>query len=576
MADTPSIAEITAQLCASGMPFEMDEVDIRGVPTRVWKQAPPHLRAVLEASREYGDREFLVYEDDHWTFDRHYRAVARLAQVLVDDFGVQKSDRVAIAMRNFPEWSVAFWAAAAAGAIVVPLNAWWRGSELEYGLSDSGSVVVFCDADRLDRIAEHLDSLPHVRAVVVAQDDRTEPPGRAQHFADVVGEVSDDSIDGNAATPDLPDVELEPEDDATIFYTSGTTGDPKGVLGTHRNICTNLVSLRFAAIRGLLRSGVDPSTMSPGAQNVYLLSVPFFHATGCHSVLVANLAAGNKIVLMYRWDPERAMELIERERVSTFGGVPAMVWQVIEHPDFGKRDLSSLTSVSYGGAPAAPELVRRIEELFPGRMPGNGYGLTETSSVTSFNGGADYVTHPDSVGVPVPVCDVKAVDAEERDLPVGDVGELWISGPNVVKGYFNKPEATAETFTDGWLHSGDLGRVDDDGFVYIVDRAKDLVIRGGENISSVEVESALYDHPAVTDAAVVGLPHPTLGEEVGAIVHTAPGTTVSEEELRRHVATQLASFKVPVRIWFREEPLPRNPAGKILKRSLRDEIVGGE
>jgi long-chain acyl-CoA synthetase len=303
--------------------------------------------------------------------------------------------------------------------------------------------------------------------------------------------------------------------------------------------------------------------------------VPFFHATGCHSVLVANLAAGNRLVIMHKWDAGRALELIERERVTTFGGVPAMVWQVIEHPDFARRDLSSLRAVAYGGAPAAPELVRAIEELFPGRLPSNGYGLTETSSVTTVNAGADYVRRPDSVGVPIPVCDVKVVDDDGRVLPTGEVGELWIKGPNVVKGYWNKPHETAESFSDGWLHSGDLARIDDEGFVYIVDRAKDLVIRGGENISSVEVEAALFEHPAVTDAAVIGIPHPVLGEEVGAVVHTMPGAAVTEDELREHVAARLAAFKVPARIWFWAEALPRNPAGKILKRQLKQQLLSG-
>jgi long-chain acyl-CoA synthetase len=308
-------------------------------------------------------------------------------------------------------------------------------------------------------------------------------------------------------------------------------------------------------------------------ENAYLLSVPFFHATGCHSVLVANLAFGGKIVLMYRWDAGRALELIERECITTFGGVPAMVWQVLDHPDFARRDTSSVRAIGYGGAPAAPELVRRIEAMFPGRTPSNGYGLTETSSVATLNSGQDYLRRPDSVGVPVAVVDVKVVDPAGETLPLGDVGELWIKGPNVVKGYWNKPDATAATFSEGWLHSGDVARLDEEGFVYIVDRAKDMIIRGGENVYCVEVEAALYEHPAVNDAAVIGIPHPVLGEEVGAVVYALPGSEVTEEELRAHVAERLAAFKVPVRVWFRDEPLPRNPAGKILKRDLRTELV---
>ena len=290
-------------------------------------------------------------------------------------------------------------------------------------------------------------------------------------------------------------------------------------------------------------------------------------------MLVANTAAAGKIVIMHKWDPERALELIERERITIFGGVPAMVWQVLESPDFEKRDISSVKSIGYGGAPAPPELVRRIEAMFPGRIPSNGYGLTETSSVTTLNTGVDYLAHPDSVGVPVAVVDVKVVDEEGRDLPEGSIGELWIRGPNIVKGYWNKPEATAATFTDGWLHSGDVARVDGEGFVYIVDRAKDMVIRGGENVYCVEVEAALFEHPSVTDVAVIGVPHHVLGEEVGAIVVLKPGATATAEQLQGHVAERLAAFNVPTHIWFRDEPLPRNPAGKILKRELRDEVL---
>jgi long-chain acyl-CoA synthetase len=290
--------------------------------------------------------------------------------------------------------------------------------------------------------------------------------------------------------------------------------------------------------------------------------------------LAGSTAVGHKLVMMYKWDPERALELIERERLSQFGGVPAMVWQVLESPSFRKRDLSSVISIGYGGAPAPPELVARIEQEFPKVAPSNGYGLTETSSVTTFNAAEDYLKKPDSVGVPVAVCEVRVVDEDGEDVPAGEIGELWIKGPNVVKGYWNDPEATAGAFTDGWLRSGDLGRVDEEGFVYIADRAKEMLIRGGENIYCVEVENALYSHPAVMDAAVIGLPHRVLGEEVGAVAQIGPGAEVTEAELKQHVAGQLAAFKVPVRIELRREPLPRNAGGKILKRQLKRELMG--
>jgi long-chain acyl-CoA synthetase len=578
---SPSIEEATRAITAPGQMFEMEEVEIRGVPTRVWKNCPASLRIVLELSRGHGDQDYLVYEDERTTYEENFRIAATIARELHDRFGVGHGDRVAIAMRNLPEWAMAFWGSAVAGGVVVPLNAWWTSAELHYGLADSGTTVAFVDSERLDRLTPFFAELPDLRAVVVTHEDRTEvvAPPRSPvpilSFAELVG------IPGAEVT--LPDVAIEPEDDATIFYTSGTTGKPKGAVGTHRNMCTNLMSLFFLNTRAGLRAPKrrGGAAGEAGRAGAYLLSVPLFHATGCHSVLVANTAAGNKLVMMHHWDPERALELIERERVVTFGGVPAMVMQVLDSPSFATRDTSSVRSVAYGGAPAPPDLVRRIKEHFPVGAPSNGYGLTETSSVTTMISGDDYVRRPDSVGPPVPVCDVRVVPdgfagAEPSDLPSGpDVtGELWIKGPNVVRGYWNKPDATAATFTDGWLHSGDVARIDEDGFVYIVDRAKDMVIRGGENVYSVEVEAALFEHPAVADAAVIGVPHEVLGEEVGAAVVLRPGSKVTADELARHVRERLAAFKVPTHIWFRSQPLPRNPQGKVLKRELRDDLVG--
>jgi long-chain acyl-CoA synthetase len=563
--------EAEAELTAPGAPFEVGEREIRGVLTRVWKQSPATLPEILAASRGYGQRDFTVYEDERVTFAQHFGAAAHLAGALVGEHGIRPGDRVALAMRNFPEWPVAFWAAAAAGAVVVPLNAWWTGEELAYGLTDSGSRVLICDLEREDRLAGHWGGLPDLKAtVVVEREGEASPAGAPGRIAWTDAVPDPDSIPADIS---LPTVAIDPEDDATIFYTSGTTGRPKGALGTHRNICTNPWSLFFVAARASLMTAADGGEAADPGPNVLLLSVPLFHATGCHSILLGNTLAGGTLVMMRRWDAGRALELIERERVTTFGGVPAMVMQALDHPDFGRRDTSSVRSVSYGGAPAPPDLVRRITEHFPSGTPANGYGLTETSSLSTMNSGADYVAHPDSVGRPVPVVEVKVVDPLGEDLTTGRPGELWIKGPNVVKGYWNRPEATAEAFTDGWLHTGDVARIDDEGFVYIVDRAKDMLIRGGENIYSVEIEAVLHDHPAVADAAVIGIPHQVLGEEVGAVVQIRPGFTVSETQLQEHVGRHLAAFKVPVRIWFVHQPLPRNPAVKILKRQLRDELL---
>jgi long-chain acyl-CoA synthetase len=372
----------------------------------------------------------------------------------------------------------------------------------------------------------------------------------------------------------MPALAIDPEDDATIFYTSGTTGKPKGALGTHRNIVSNIMASGLSGARTYLRRGEMPPAPDPAApQKGTLLSVPFFHATGCHAVLSPSLFAGAKLVR--KWDPEIAMALIERERLTSCGGVPTIAWQIIEHPNRHKYDLSSLESVAYGGAPSAPELVRQIKSQFNNASAGNGWGMTETSATFTHHMGEDYQNRPDSAGPPVPVCDVKITDPADplRELPAGEVGELWGRGPNIVKEYWRKPGPSAETFVDGWVRTGDLARVDDEGFVFIIDRAKDMLIRGGENIYCVEVENALYDHPAVMDAAIVARPHHSLGEEPAAVVTLKDGGHATADELRAFVAARLAGFKVPVEVRFWTGPLPRNANGKILKSELKKLFV---
>jgi long-chain acyl-CoA synthetase len=499
-----------------------------------------------------------VFDDEQLSYAQAFERVAALAASLQAS-GVKKGERVALAMRNFPEWVISFWAASCTGAVVVPLNAWWKAGELAYGLLDSRSRVLICDEERAQAIESQLPET-EVQHVIVARATAPLPDSMLRF---------EDAIEPHLGAP-LPEVAIEPLDDATIFYTSGTTGRPKGAVGTHLNMCTNVGSSMFSKARTALRRG--DALPAPNAAVGGLLSVPLFHVTGSHSGMAASTYQGNKIVMLRKWQPERALELIERERLSAFGGVPSMVWQVLESPDLAKRDTSSVAAVGYGVAPAAPELVRRIKQAFPGSSASNGYGLTETSAITCTNSGVDYERKPDSVGVPMPICDVKIVDSDGHELPHSEVGELWIRGPNVVRGYYGKPEATAQSFSEGWLHSGDIARIDDEGFVYILDRAKDMLIRGGENVYCVEVEDVLYGHPAVMDAAVIGIPHRVLGEEVGAVVQVAPGTQTSQEELQAYAREQLAGFKVPVRIELRNEPLPRNPNGKILKRDLKKQL----
>lgn len=562
-----SIATAHALLTQPGSPFEMEEILIRGVPTRVWKNAPPTMREVLLASwAGYGGREFVVHEDERATYDGFRRATLAIAHKLIE-LGVTKGDRVAIAMRNLPEWPVAYFGALLAGAIATPLNAWWTGPELEYGLSDSGAKVALVDGERLERLADHLHGLPGLEHILVCRATTFVADARISLWENVTGPVN--AWSGLPDRP-VPDIALHPEDDATIFYTSGTTGKPKGALGTHRNAVSALIAQGLSPARSFVRRGERPPLPSPqDPQRVNLLSIPLFHTTGCHAGLAGVIATGAKVIMQRRWDPEAAMALIEREKITHAGGVPTIAVQLLEHPARSRYDLSSLQSISYGGAPASPELPRRIKEAFPASLPGTGWGMTETCATFTHHQAEDYVARPDSCGVPLPVCDVRIVGSNGEDLPIGEVGELWAKGPNIVKGYWNKPEATAETFVDGWLKTGDLARVDEEGFVYIVDRAKDMVIRGGENIYCVEVESALYEHPAVIDAAVVAKPHPALGEEPAAVVTLKANHAVTEAELQTFLKPRLAAFKIPVQILFSADLLPRNANGKIIKPELR-------
>ena len=559
-----SLAQARAILTRPGSRFEMEQKRIRGIDTRVWKHAPPTLRDVFLAGTAHGEREFLVYEAERASYRAFSRATLALAQALTEA-GVRKGDRVAIAMRNLPEWPAALFAALLVGAIATPLNAWWTGAELEYALKDSGAKIAFVDAERFERIAEHLPNCPALERVFVSRDEEEIAHPVVTKLEDVLGRVRDWEFLPDRAPPDIP---LDADDDATIFYTSGTTGHPKGALGTHRNSTSAIIAGAYSLAQACVRRG-EPVPQPGPPSRTYLLVVPFFHATGCQAILIPALFQGAKIVLMRRWDAEAAMQLIERERCSHAGGVPTIAWQLIEHPARQNYDLSSLEAVGYGGAPAASELVRRIKQAFPQSSPSFGWGMTETAATFTTHQAEDYLNRPDSCGPAVPVCDMRIVGAAGETLPPGEVGELWARGPNVVRGYWNNPEATAQTFADGWLKTGDLAKLDEEGFCYIVDRKKDMLIRGGENIYSIEVEEVLYSPPAVMDAALVGIAHRTLGEEPGAVVTLKPGAQATEAQLREFVAARLAAFKVPVKIAFWPGPLPRNPNGKILKGELK-------
>jgi len=556
---TLSYADAVAQLTAPGERFETTEVEVRGVTYTAFKAAPDSLRDLFDLTRGYGAAEFLVYEDERYSYDDVYASADGLAAVLQQRYGVTKGDRVAIAMRNFPEWITTYLATLSIGAVVVSMNAWWTADELDYGLEDSGAKVLVADVERVERTRESAARLG-VATIGVRLGD-TAASGAVDRWDDVV-----------VAGVKPERVEIGPDDDATILYTSGTTGRPKGAVSTHRAVVQALLGFGCkAAIDSLRRpSEGNGRTGAP----VFILIVPLFHVTGNVPVFLGSLASGLKLVIMHKWDPGRALQLIEREKVTNFVGVPTQSWDLLEHPDFASTDTSSLASVGGGGAPAPPQLVNRVSNSFSAAKPNIGYGMTETNAYGPGNSGTDYETHPTSTGRSTPILQIEIRDPDGNPVPAGTRGEITMKGPNLIRGYWNKPEATAEALVDGWLRTGDLGRVDEEGFVYIEDRAKDMILRGGENVYSAEVEAAIYEHPGVYEAAVFGVPHERLGEEVAAAIVPRPGTVIDPAELAEFLKARIAGFKVPTQVMTFTEALPRNPAGKILKRDLRDQFVG--
>ncbi len=556
---TLDYAEAAAKITAPGERFETQAIDVDGVTVTAFKNAPPSLREVFATARARGDETFIVYEDERLSFADVMARVDALAAALVDRYGVTKGDRVAIGMRNYPEWVISFAAVTSVGAVSVSLNAWWTEDELGYALEDSGATVLIADRERAERsrsVAARLGFRTiSVRASAIEGVDSWE---------DVV-------VPG---TP-MPDVTVGPDDDATILYTSGTTGRPKGAVSTHRAVVQALLGFGCKSALDRIRRPEDEERVTR-LPPVFILIVPLFHVTGCVPVMLSCFASGLKLVIMYKWDPERALELIERERVTNFVGVPTQSWDLLESPCFADFDTSSLVSVGGGGAPAPPTLVKRVATSFKTAKPSIGYGLTETNAYGPGNSGVDYIEHPTSTGRATPILEIDARDPDGRSLPVGERGEIWFKGPMLIRGYWNKPEATAEVMVDGWLRTGDLGRIDEDGFVYVEDRAKDMILRAGENVYCAEVEAAIYEHPAVHEAAVFGVPHERLGEEVAAAVFPKAGQVLTAEELQAHVAERLAGFKVPSKVIVVSEALPRNPAGKILKRELRDALTLGD
>ncbi|MFE5963691.1 class I adenylate-forming enzyme family protein [Streptomyces sp. NPDC056463] len=532
----------------------------------VYVEGPRTLREFVEATWAYGDRPFLVSEDGVLSYREFFDAACGLARSLVDQYGLRPGDRAAVAMRNHPEWQIAFWAAQLAGLVAVPLNAWWTEDELAYALDDCRPRILLVDGEREERVRgwarEH-----HVPGIVFHGAAPASPHGvqgpdpltRAGGAGFQAYVRDTDSLLGP------PPVDVLPEHDATIIYTSGTTGRPKGAVATHLAQAGAAMNPRYYAAASALGRGTLPGQ---GPAPVSLTTFPFFHVAAFTS-FYSVMAAGGTLVLMRRWDADKALELIRRHRVTHYAGVPTTALQLLDRAEETGDPLESLVMFNTGGAAAPPEIVARLTAAYGERVePRNGYGLTETCGGVFANFGAEYRTHPHSVGRPTPATEVRV----DRPDAAG-VGELWLRGQSLVRGYWGDEAATREAFTeDGWFRTGDLAHLRD-GRVTIVDRLRDMVIRGGENVYCVEVEAVLQAHPEVLDAAVLGVPHPTLGEEVAAVVRLKEPPAVTAEELRAHVGARLAAFKVPAHIVERDEELPRNATGKVLKRQLREELA---
>lgn len=542
-----------AILTAPGQPFELQPVRVYGRDCRGFVHAPPTLRDLYREARS--DLPFIVYEDECLTFAQAWERAAVIARFLVDECALGKGDRVAISMRNYPEWILCFMAATSVGCIAVALNAMWGPDEMAYGLRDSGSRLLFADGERLARLAEC--GVPEGLKVVSVRARRDFGTG-ARPLAEVLARAP-----GGAPMPDVP---LQPGDDAIILYTSGSTGHPKGAWSCHRNITTALLSWELDFAASALQSGEE--VLPPEHQPAILLGVPLFHATGSHAVLLTCYRAQRRIVCMYKWDVAEAAALIERHRINAFTATPAMTGDLVEHARAAGKDLSSLQNVGGGGAHRAPEQVRGIDRTFANARPGTGWGMTETNAIGTVIGGDDYLQRPESSGRCSAVLDLRIVDEAGRPLPSGERGEVQVRGTTVFGGYWNRPEATAEAFDGEWLKTGDVGYLDEEGFLFIVDRIKDLVIRGGENIGCGAVESALLEHPMVLEACVYAVPDERLGEEVGATLYVR--SVLDEEDLRGFLQPRLARFEVPRYFDLRTEPLPRTGSGKIYKRRIRE------
>jgi steroid-24-oyl-CoA synthetase len=548
------VAQVEATLLAVGGPFEVVDVEVGDVRIRSFENRIRTLRDLLLKSVEFGDNTYMLATDGvnerRLSYAEHARLVASVAAALRDRYGVRPGNRVAILGANCPEWVITFWATISLGAVAVGLNGWSTGSEIRYFVDDCEPRVLVADRKRVERLEGADPGVP----VVVMEDD----------FA---------ALEAFDLDPSFAEVNVNEDDPALILYTSGTTGRPKGAINTHRNVAAYLMLNFFNGAKAAMlapRPGPDDPPPLPPCQ---LVSSPLFHVSGLHSAAIMMLAAGLKSVwLLGRFDPAVAMRMIERERCTGWSFTETVLHRMVNHPDVGKYDLSSIKTVGGGGSPVSPSLLERTREVFPNAKHslGIGYGQTECAALATLNNGQELIDFPMSVGRPLPTVELEIRDPAGRALPDGEEGEVCVRGPMVMPGYWRRPEETAETITaDRWLRTGDIGRMEG-GRLYLSSRKRDLIFRGGENVYPVEIEKHIENHPDVEECAVIGVEHPELGQTVKAVIVARPGHTVDVESVRAWCAAELSYYKVPEHWEVREGALPRNAAGKIVKDLLRD------
>lgn len=563
-ADLARLKDIVAAHKAPEAELAIHDEVVDGLELRVFSKIPENLGQFYQLGLTEPDLPFLVYQHERYTFAESLDMAHRLARVMLEKYGIERGQRVAICARNSPEWCLAYMATTLIGAIVVPMNSWWQGPELEYGLRDSGSRLVFADPARARQMQPYLEAL-NIELIQIKPENASASAPEFYSLLDGVAPLS---------AAEISALNVQADDDASIMYTSGSTGEPKGVLSSHRAIISAPYTWKFVKeINEILRPELQED--NPEFQTAILANVPLFHVTGSHAQFLACFLYSRKFVMMYKWDPDQALELIEAERISVFHGVPTMTWELMHSERFAETDLRSLRQVQSGGAPRPPEHLKLMEASFPEKaLPGLGYGLTETNAIGAIISGKFYSARPNSTGRPSPpVTDVKIVDEQGNSLDAEEVGEICIKGPTIMKGYWNKPEATAEVLKDGWFHTGDIGYLDSLGFLIISDRAKDIVIRGGENIGCAEVEYAISEHPAVNEVSVYGIPDERLGEIPAATVMLKKDVQLDASALQEFLKDKIAAFKIPEIFRFQHEKLPRIGTGKIAKRQLRQEAI---